>query len=173
MNSKCRGDNQTSLCIDDCFNEGTCKLDNERHLSAVEPGELTMTSEYHCGNCPEKECWMHPIHEEEIMVGKNALVDPQDFCAVHDHTFLRGCLSHPSAQAALRAEGAKQERERTCICNFDVLSIGVNEGTLKHLCERTSCIHINEPRVLCKVESRPTLSLRQSQNTGAQQEEQG
>lgn len=30
MNSKCRGDNQTSLCNDDRFNEGTCKLDNER-----------------------------------------------------------------------------------------------------------------------------------------------
>ena len=65
-----------------------------------------MTSAYHCGNCP------------------NRIINPNDdwFCKVDgeelageievETTKRYGCASHPLAQAALREEGAKQERER-------------------------------------------------------------
>jgi hypothetical protein len=49
---------------------------------------------YRCETCIKKECWIHPIHEEEIMVKGNALVDPQEFCSIHKHTKQRGCTSH-------------------------------------------------------------------------------
>lgn len=64
-----------------------------------------MTSAYHCGNCP------------------NRIINPNDdwFCKVDgeelageievETTKRYGCASHPLAQAAMREEGAKQERE--------------------------------------------------------------
>jgi hypothetical protein len=61
-----------------------------------------MTSEYHCGNCPNQR-----------IVGR--IPDIED-CIILDHTpneiekkLIRqiGCSLYPSAQAALRAEGPK------------------------------------------------------------------
>lgn len=58
--------------------------------------------------------------------------------------------------AATAAQAREDMLKNVCICNFDILHLGINEGTIEHVCERTSCIHVNEPWVLCKVVGRPT-----------------
>jgi hypothetical protein len=59
-----------------------------------------MTSEYHCGNCP-----LYNIACP--LKGKYAISSGTINMLIKEV----GCHSHPSSQAALQAEGAKQERE--------------------------------------------------------------
>jgi hypothetical protein len=76
-------------------------------------------NQYRCETCTKRECWMHPIHEEEIMVKGTALVDPQEFCSIHKHTEQRGCASHSNFQSERETATGGWKRYR---CNSDTCS---------------------------------------------------
>lgn len=77
---------------------------------------MTTTSEYHCGNCPNNKTKDHSDEVKHGFVGKGSRYVDDDlvWCNIPDryeghwieptYSEERGCLSHPSAQAALRAE---------------------------------------------------------------------
>lgn len=63
-------------------------------------------SAYHCGNCPNRE--INPNDDWFCKVDGEGLAGEIEV----ETTKRYGCLSHPLAQAAMREEGAKQEREQ-------------------------------------------------------------
>jgi hypothetical protein len=68
-----------------------------------------MTSAYHCGNCPfSVSPQLGIIACENNPLGEYRVLTKGEMNAHYE----MGCLSHPLAQAALREEGAKQERGR-------------------------------------------------------------
>ncbi len=74
---------------------------------------MTGGSEYHCGNCPKEHTKDCPID----LWGSYGNSDIFDGIRRVTNNCLMGC--HPSAQAALRAEGAKQALKKlhdACEC---------------------------------------------------------
>jgi hypothetical protein len=81
-----------------------------------------------CGNCPNNKTKEHSDEVKHGFVGKGSRYIDDDliWCAIEGEyeghwiepvfSKERGCLSHPSAQAALRKEGAMQERKRALTC---------------------------------------------------------
>ena len=81
---------------------------------------MTGGSEYHCGNCPNTECVYNHLKDH---IGRARKWNGKELKHVEftprSFTEECGCASHPSAQAALRAEGAKQALKKlhdACEC---------------------------------------------------------
>jgi len=125
------------------------------------------TSEYHCGNCPNTECVYNHLKDH---IGRARKWNGKELKHVEftprSFTEECGCASHPSAQAALRAEGAKQERELMLIPLITWLRkkrkyYGTCSGSNAND-DPEDCDPYNT--VLLKIEF-----LRQSQSTGGEQ----
>ena len=97
-----------------------------------------------------------------------------------DITALVGCASHPSAQAALRAEGAMQEREQCIVLAKQQMDSERSEflDIIYSFCnndcpaDENQCGSCKILRVSELMESHKKDSLRQSQSTGGKQEPQ-
>lgn len=81
-----------------------------------------MISAYHCGNCPIVGC------NERTNSTVDFISDIRKQNIIEEFISKHGCLSHPLAQAALREEGAKQEREGVFSFIRDFIATHVPEG---------------------------------------------
>ena len=97
---------------------------------------VDMTAEYHCGNCPHAPA-------KEINKRYDKFDTYKYFCKLKNMWIfgtafntieIVGCLSHPSAQAALRAEGAKEallSKENITVSTVYGYEAGLEDGAMQ------------------------------------------